>query len=285
MSGYASSATASFAAWLSLRQYGAGHPGRVPALRPVPLMNTLLQVIAAGVLAGFVSMGVAFFFTIRLSHAWLTRMVSFAAGLMLAIALLDLLPDALKSGMAANDLFTVLLVALIALFALEHKLHTGCRHGADSVCAHDLARPIPMILAGASLHVFTDGLMLGATFLLDPMLAWGMTFAILAHEVPREAGDFALLLTAKWSQKKALIWNAVTRLACVFGAVVGYLALSGAREWLPYVLTIAAANFIYIALTGIMPWLRQGRESFAWQGGFMIAGALLVRLAGAYFGR
>jgi zinc and cadmium transporter len=247
-------------------------------------MNVFVQTIAAGILAGFASMGIAYFFTIRMSQAWLTRMVSFAAGLMLAIALLDLLPDALKGGMAANDLFTILLVALIALFALEHKLHAGCQHGADSVCAHDLARPIPMILVGASLHVFTDGLMLGATFLVDPVLGWAMTFAVLAHEVPREAGDFALLLTAQWSQNKALAWNAVTRLACVFGAIVGYLMLSGAREWLPLVLTIAAANFIYIALTGIMPWLRQGRESFAWQGGFMIAGALLVRIAGSFAG-
>ena len=247
-------------------------------------MNLFAQTIAAGTLAGFASMGIAYFFTIRLSKSWLTRMVSFAAGMMLAIALLDLLPDALKNGMEANDLFTALLVALIALFALEHKLHAGCRHGAESVCAHDLARPIPMILFGASLHVFTDGLMLGATFLVNPALAWGMTFAILAHEVPREASDFALLLTAQWSREKALAWNAVTRLACVLGAVTGYLALSGARQWLPLVLTIAAANFIYIALTGIMPWLRQGRESFAWQGGFMIAGALLVRLAGIFTG-
>lgn len=228
-------------------------------------------------------MAIAFFFTIRLSHAWLTRMISFAAGMMLALALLDLLPDALKSGMAANDLFSALLVALIALFALEHKLHVGCGHGAESDCAHDLARPIPMVLVGGALHVFTDGLMLGATFLVNPALGWGMTFAVLAHEVPREAGDFALLLTAQWSRTKALGWNAVSRLTCVLGAVVGYLALSGAREWLPFVLVIAAANFIYIALTGIMPWLRQGRESFAWQGGFMIAGALLVRIASQFF--
>jgi zinc and cadmium transporter len=246
-------------------------------------MNTLLQTIVASLLAGFLSMAIAFFFTIRLSHVWLTRMVSFAAGLMLAIALLELLPEALKSGMAANDLFTVLLVALIALFALEHKLHVGCRHGADSVCSHDLARPIPMILVGGALHVFTDGLMLGATFLVNPVLAWGMTFAVLAHEVPREAGDFALLLSAKWNRNKALAWNAASRLACVLGAVIGYLALSAARQWIPFVLAIAAANFIYIALTGIMPWLRQGRETFAWQGGFMIAGALLVRLAITFF--
>lgn len=221
-------------------------------------------------------MAIAFFGTARLSQTWLTRLVSFAAGLMLAIALLDLLPEALDEGMAPYDLFAVLLVALMALFALDVKLHAGCQHGAGSHCGHELARPIPMILTGSALHVFTDGLVLGAAFLTDPLVAWGMTFAILAHEVPREAGDFALLLTAKWERKKALIWNATSRLACVFGAIAGYLALSAARDWIPFVLSIAAANIIYIALSGILPWLRHEQETFAWQGGFMVAGAAMV---------
>lgn len=245
-------------------------------------MNAFAQTIAASVLAGFASMAVGFFFTTRLSKAWRTRMISFAAGLMLAIALLDLLPEALEDGMAADQLFSVLLVALIALFALDFKLHARHRHSADGVCAHDLARPVPMILAGGALHVFTDGLLLGAAFLADPLLAWSMAFAILLHEIPREVGDFALLLTAQWSRNKALAWNALSRLACVLGAVCGYLALSGAREWLPFVLAIAAANFIYIALTGILPWLRHERETFAWQGGFMVAGAALVRIGIAF---
>ena len=246
------------------------------ALRAFALMNALAQAVGASMLAGFASMGIAYFTTVRMSQSWLTRMVSFAAGLMLALALLDLLPEALEGGMAADQLFAVLLVALMALFALDVKLHAGCRHSAEGVCAHDLARPVPMILAGGALHVFTDGLMLGAAFLADPVLAWGMTFAVLAHEVPREAGDFALLLTAQWGRTKALAWNAATRCACVLGAVVGYLALAGAREWVPFVLVVAAANFIYIALTGILPWLRHERETFAWQGGFMVAGAALV---------
>lgn len=239
-------------------------------------MNTLTQTIAASALAGFASMGIAFFGTTRLSQTWLTRLVSFAAGLMLGIALLDLLPEALEGGMAPKDLFTVLLVALMALFALDVKLHAGCRHGTEDVCSHDLARPIPMILAGGALHVFTDGLMLGAAFLADPALAWGMAFAILTHEIPREAGDFALLITARWSKAKALAWNAVSRLACVFGAVAGYLVLSGAQEWVPFVLVVVAANIIYIALSGILPWLRHERETFAWLGGFMVAGAAFV---------
>lgn len=239
-------------------------------------MSPFAQVVAASMLAGFASMGIAFSATSRFGDVWLRRLVSFAAGLMLALALLDLLPEALEGGLDARSMFGVLLATLMVLFSIDFNLHSGCHHSGEDVCAHDLARPIPMILIGGALHVFTDGLMLGAAFLVDPALAWGMTFAVLAHEVPREAGDFALLLTAKWGRPRALAWNGITRLACVVGAVAGYLALAGAQEWVPYILTVAAANFIYIALTGILPWLRHERGGFAWQGGFMAAGVLLV---------
>jgi zinc and cadmium transporter len=241
-------------------------------------MSVLFQVVAASVLAGFASMAIAFFGTARMSSVWLKRLVAFAAGLMLALALLDLLPEALEEGMEARTLFEILLVTLMALFTIDFNLHAGCHHSDEGVCEHDLARPIPMVLVGGALHVFTDGLMLGAAFLVDPALAWGMTLAVLAHEVPREAGDFAVLLTAKWGRTRALAWNAMSRLACVIGAVAGYMVLSGATAWVAVILTVAAANFIYIALTGILPWLRHERGAFAWQGGFMAAGIALVPL-------
>jgi zinc and cadmium transporter len=241
-------------------------------------VSVLFQVVSASVLAGFASMGIAFFGTARLSATWLKRLVAFAAGLMLALALLDLLPSALEEGLDARTLFAILLVTLMVLFAIDFNLHSGHRHSDEGVCEHDLARPIPMVLLGGALHVFTDGLMLGAAFIVDPALAWGMTLAVLAHEVPREAGDFAVLLTAKWGRNRALLWNAASRLACVAGATAGYLVLSGATAWVAFILTVAAANFIYIALTGILPWLRHERGAFAWEGGFMAAGVMLVPL-------
>jgi zinc and cadmium transporter len=80
------------------------------------------------------------------------------------------------------------------------------------------------ILVGDGFHNFTDGLLIAAAFLADPALGWGTTLAIIAHEVPQEAGDFAILLAAGWKRGRALLWNGVSSLTAVAGGIIGYFA-------------------------------------------------------------
>lgn len=57
-------------------------------------------------------------------------------------------------------------------------------------------------LAADAAHNFTDGLAIGASFLVDERLAWITVFTILLHEVPHEIGDFAILVQAGCSKQK-----------------------------------------------------------------------------------
>jgi zinc and cadmium transporter len=240
-----------------------------------PMNTTFQQIIAATLLGGFLSLAIAVLVTFRLPRQWLSRMVSFSAGLLLSIALLDLLPEALEEGMTSDGLFQLFLVGVLAFFAFEKILLSTHFHGKPGE-VEALSRPIPTILFGSALHIWTDGLTLAAAFLTSPVLGWGMTFAIIAHEIPREGGDFSLLFAAGWSRKKTLLWNGISRLACIVGGVMGYYMLEGARAWIAPVLTLAAASFTYIALAGLMPWIRAERDGFAWHGGFMAAGVAIV---------
>jgi zinc and cadmium transporter len=242
------------------------------------MSQTLLQIIAAGLLGGFLSMAVAVVVTFRLPHVWLNRMVSFSAGLLLSIALLDLLPDALQSGLSGATVLAIFVAGLLGFFAFEKGVLAAHSHGKPEP-ASALARPVPLVLLGSAMHIWTDGMMLAAAFLAAPQLGWSLTFAVIAHEIPREGGDFSLLLAAGWAKKKALLWNAVSRSACVAGGVMGYYLFDAARGWIPVALTLAAAGFIYIALFGILPWVRQQRGNLAWHGGFMAAGAMMVPLS------
>jgi len=233
----------------------------------------LTNILSASLLCAAVSTLAAVVVTFRIRTKWLTRMVSFSAGLLLTVALLDLLPEVLETGMHSKTMFGILLAGLLGFFLAEKLMLARSHHPHNP---HDsFSRPVPLILLGGSLHIFTDGLLMAAAFLTNQALGWSMTIAIIAHEIPREAGDFALLLAAGWGKTKTLVSNLAARLSCTAGGVVGFFTLGGTQHWIAPVLTIAAASFLYIAMAGLFPWLRNEKGDTGWHGGFMVAGVFL----------
>jgi len=223
-------------------------------------------------------MTVAALLTFGVPRHWLTRMVSFSAGVLLASALLDLLPEALKSGLEAYSMSSCLLAGLLGFFLLEKT--ALWRHQHEDAAEHDdhhaMGSAAPMIIIGDAVHNLTDGAVLAAAFLADTRVGWVTAIAIITHEIPHEAGAFALLLAAGWTKTNAFVWNAISGLTSVAGGVIGYYSLESARTWVPPILSIAAASFIYIAVSDLMPWMRNQRGAFAWHGAFMAAGVTLV---------
>ncbi len=118
--------------------------------------------------------------------------------------------------------------------------------------------------------------LIAAAFLADPVLGWAATLAIIAHEVPQEAGDFAILLAAGWQRGRALFWNGVSSLTALAGGIIGYFALERALDWVPHILTIAAASFLYIAVADLMPRLKREQQSIGWHGLLLAAGIAVV---------
>jgi zinc and cadmium transporter len=240
-------------------------------------MNLLLQIVGASLVGGVLSMLVAALLTFGLPRHWLTRMVSFSAGALLSTALLDLLPEALESGLAAYSMFSYLLAGLLGFFMLERTALWRHQHEDGNEREHHAVGGVaPMIIIGDAVHNLTDGAVLAAAFLADTSVGWVTALAIIAHEIPHEAGAFAVLLAAGWSKTKAFTWNGISSLTSVAGGVIGYYWLEDARAWVPPILSIAAANFIYIAVSDLMPWMRNQRGVFAWHGAFMLAGVTLV---------
>lgn len=57
-------------------------------------------------------------------------------------------------------------------------------------------------LAADFIHNFTDGLAMGASFLVGPTVGTVTTLTILLHEVPHEIGDFAILIQSGCTKRK-----------------------------------------------------------------------------------
>lgn len=246
----------------------------------------LMQIVVASLLGGVLSVTAAALITVGLPRRWLALAVTFSIGVLLATALLHLLPEALESGLTPDEVFPVLLTGILGFFALEK--FANWRHSHADGHAHQHAGAVDMhsetvgILVGDGFHNFTDGLLIASAFLSDPALGWATTFAVVAHEVPQEAGDFAILLAAGWQRGRAFFWNGVSSLASLLGGVCGFFALEQFEAWLPYIITLAAASFIYIAIADLMPRLRREQNDIGWHGLLLSAGILVSVLGSGH---
>ena len=115
----------------------------------------------------------------------------------------------------------------------------------------------PLILVGDSFHNFIDGTIITAAFLSDLSLGIMTAVAVIAHEVPQEIGDFAILLESGYPRGKAVLYNLLSSLTTLPGALLGYYYLSVMQVAVPYVLAVSAASFIYIALADLIPGLHE----------------------------
>jgi zinc and cadmium transporter len=230
----------------------------------------VIAALAGGVLATLAAAG-----TLRLHASWISRLVSFAVGALLGAVFLELLPHALELGSAQYVMLTVL-IGLLAFFLLEKLVlwrhaHGHEQHAADAEeSEHDHAlhgeaqigggRSGLMILIGNSVHNFCDGVVIAAAFLADHALGVATTLAIVAHAVPQQVGDFAVLLHSGYTRSRAFAFNTAAGLATLAGALAAYFALAGMKQLLPTVLAIAASSLLYVAVADLIPSLHRRAE-------------------------
>ncbi len=76
------------------------------------------------------------------------------------------------------------------------------------------------------------------------------------HEIPQEIGDFGVLLHSGFKKTRALFLNFVVALTVVVGGVAGWILSGRVENITSWLLPVAAGGFIYIALSDLMPELR-----------------------------
>jgi zinc and cadmium transporter len=185
----------------------------------------------------------------------LPLLLGYAAGTLLGAAFLGMLPRALATLEPSTGLATVL-VGLVCFFALEKTL--VWRHCHTRECEVHAAAG-PLLLIGDAFHNLIDGVVIAAAFLVSVPLGVVTSLAVIAHEIPQEVGDLAVLLDGGYAKRRAYGLNIAASLSTIPGALFGYYALDTAQYMIPYVLAFSAASFIYIAVADIVPSLHRQR--------------------------
>lgn len=229
-------------------------------------MSILAWIIGASILGGALSVLCAALVALNSGmQRYIGAMVSYAIGAMLGAVFLDIFPEAIKltpnvAALSATVLFGILLFFVLEKLVLwRHCHHEECE-GHELIATehtHDHGRSGLMILVGDTFHNFVDGVIIAAAFLTDIHLGIVTGMAIIAHEIPQEVGDFAILLHSGYGRKKALYMNLVSSFASVAGGVLGYFTLQTMVSWVPAMLALAAASLLYVAVADLIPGLHK----------------------------
>jgi zinc and cadmium transporter len=230
-------------------------------------MSTLAAILLFTLLSGVLSALLAAVFLWlpqgRRDRA-MPQMVSFATGTLLATALLALVPHAMSGAgpFKVHEVGVALLAGIALFFLLEKFLlwrhcHTEAVEDAHTHEHHRREASGWLTMVGDGVHNFIDGVLIAAAFLTDFHLGVVTALAIMAHEIPQEVGNFAVLLHAGFSRRKALLWNVLSSLTAVLGGLVGWWALGATLQWVPYALAVAAASLLYVAVADLIPSLHR----------------------------
>ena len=263
-------------------------------------MSTLAWIIASSLLGGLLSVLFAAALTLNTRVSWVQMLISYAIGALLGAAFLNALPEALElSGnpaqMTATVLFGILLFFILEKLVLWRHCHMEeCEahdplHGVTTATAahsHDHGRSGMLIMLGDTFHNFVDGILIAAAFMADVQLGIVTAIAIIAHEIPQEAGDFLILLNSGYTRRQALLFNLFSSAATLIGGMLAYFMLQDMNHLLPSLLGLAAASMIYVAMSDLIPGLHRRPEIKATvqQVVLIMLGISSIWLAGSLFG-
>jgi zinc and cadmium transporter len=192
---------------------------------------------------------------IKVVKRFLPGLIALAAGTMLAAAFLHLLPEAAHV-LPIDQVFQITLFSIIFFFFLEKIFAWSHCHNVD--CPDHSVGYLNLI--GDAIHNFLDGLVIAAAFIVDPWLGFITTLAVAFHEIPQEIGDFGILLLARFSRLKVISLNFIIATTVILGALTGYYFQTQIGSIAPYLLPIAAANFIYLSASDLIPEIK-GHQS------------------------
>jgi zinc and cadmium transporter len=255
---------------------------------------TLIAIVVATLLAGVGSVWLAAWLSNKALGHHTPHLLSLAAGALLATAFLNLLPEAFESEAGAHALFITLLLGLVFFFLLDKAelYHHGHEHHHDAGLHdhhghghHAHAGGGWPVLLGDSVHAFGDGVLIAAAFMADMRLGVAATVAVLAHEVPHHIGDL-VVVRQSGSINRALGLVSAAGCAAAIGGVLGYFVMERIEQIQPYMLTLAASSFIYVALADLIPQLQKrlrARETVT-QVLWLAAGLGMVMLASVLAG-
>ncbi len=208
---------------------------------------------------------------------YLQYFLALGAGYMLAVALVEVIPESIKITGEHALLYVLAGFFLVHLFEhiLAQHFHFGEETHTEEVRHHHVRATV---LLGLAIHTFFDGVAIGAGFLVSTWLGVVIFFAVFLHKLPEGFTVASMILASGQSKKSAV------RAAGLLGAatLLGVLLTIQLQAQLRFALPISGGVTLYVAATDLLP--EVNREP-GWRMALLVSvGVASLLILKAFFG-
>jgi ZIP family zinc transporter len=180
----------------------------------------------------------------------IATLIAFTGGIVVAVALFDVLPEAIKLVDSPRRLTAVIGAGFIGFFLVERFLVLHHRDEPEQARAH--ARVGAFGAAALSLHSFLDGLGIAFAFHVSTATGLLVFLAVVSHDFADGMNTVSFVLRQSGDVASARRWLAVDAFAPVLGAITG-AAIGISDRHLGYVLAAYVGFFLFLGATDLLP--------------------------------
>ena len=229
------------------------------------------------------------------SNRLLAFSLGFAAGIMLLISLMEMLPAALAAeGMSPVLGYGMFIFGLLGYFGLDRMFP----HAHPQDLMQKSVQPLPksikrtaiLLTLGISLHNFPEGIATFVTASSNLELGFGIALAVALHNIPEGLAVAGPVYAATGSKRTAILWAGISGLAEILGGVLAWLILGSMISPVVMAAIMAAVAGIMVALSvdELMPLAKEidpnNNPSYGVLCGMSVMGFSLVLLQTAGIG-
>jgi zinc transporter, ZIP family len=177
-------------------------------------------------------------------------LLGFSSGAVIAVALLDMLPEVFATD-SGSSYMPLAAVGFLAFFGLERYAALPRTHEPiQAATAHDRELGA-LCAAGLTFHSFLDGVAIGAGFQTSTRIGLLIALGIIVHDLSDGLNTVTVVLAHGNPRKRAMFWLAADMIAPVLGAATALLI--NLHGLLPWILAFFAGSFLYIGASDLLP--------------------------------
>lgn len=189
----------------------------------------------------------------RTSNKFLSFILAFASGLMLAIICFDLIPEAMEIASILNVLIGIVfgIIAMIACDILVQKKFNSNIVRKDNT--NNLLKTGIIVSIGLALHNFPEGLAIGSGFGASLTLGYSLAIAICLHDIPEGISMAVPMKNGGMKKGKVILYVILSGITTGIGAFFGALVGGISQEVISMCLSFAAGAMLYIVSGELIP--------------------------------